>query len=352
MIEFHSEQLVARFLKPGTEEVVEAVSEVRRDPLTGRTMRITAPRPVPAGIHRAPPDIPEKQLHRERCPFCRDLASVAPGLDPAWSAEHQMRCGEAVLFPNLFPYGAFSAVIVLTKEHHVPINQFTREQLRDGLIVAREYVRQVVAAHPEARYVNVTWNLLPPSGGTLVHPHFQVNLDPVPVNSLRETQASSLRFRAAHGCSYWDALVEREREVRQRFVADVGATAWMVPFAPRRHLEMWGVVPQRSSVVSLLDAELENLAEGLHNVLAAYSRIGSNALNMAIETDEGPEDEPAVRMRVAVRSTWRPWYRSDQTHFDVMLEECATIIAPEAAAAALFRPAFGVTAGVSDSLFA
>jgi hypothetical protein len=47
-----------------------------------------------------------------------------------------------------------------------------------------------------------------------------------------------------------------------------------------------------------------------------------------------------VRLRVVARSAWRAWYRSDQTHFDVVLEECATILAPETAAA-LLRPSFG-----------
>jgi len=355
IIEFRSQALVARSLRPGggPQDLTEALSEVRWDPLTGRTMRVTAPRPgMMQAIVRegaSNPELPEKALAAEHCPFCGDLAAVTPGLVPELGGERRLVRGEATLFPNLYPYGCWSAVVSLTRAHHVPIARFPRQVVEDGLWVAREYVRRVRAADPAARYVNVTWNLLPSSGGTLVHPHLQVNCDPVPVNGLRETQEGAAAFRARHDADYFATLVAEERRLGLRFLADLGETAWLLPFAPQAHVEVWGVVPGRTRLTGLGDDALEALAEGLHRVMRAYARAGRNALNMALECDEGQPDapavDPAVRMRVVARSSWRAWYRSDQTHFDVVLEECATILAPEVAAA-LLRPAFDAPAGL------
>ena len=351
-IEFRSQQLVARSVRPGDDATeVEAVSEVRWDPLTGRTMRVTAPRPMvqPRG-GREGDALPEKVVASDGCPFCGDLARLTPGLLPALGGERHLTRGEATLFPNLYPYGCWSAVIALTRAHHVPLPEFSRRQLADGLLVAREYVARVRRADPAARYVNVTWNLLPSSGGTIVHPHFQVNCDPVPVNSLRETQDAAAAFRARHGVDFFAALVGEERRHRARFIADIGPTVWLVPFAPQAHVEVWGLVPGATRFGALSDEAVESLAEGLHDVLQAYARAGRNALNMGLESDEGAPDappvaEPPVRLRTAVRSNWRAWYRSDQTHFDVVLEECATVIAPETAAAML-RPSFDAPDGL------
>jgi galactose-1-phosphate uridylyltransferase len=358
MIEFRSQPLFARSLRAGDDgpsEVTEALSEVRWDPLTGRTMRITAPRPAVLPVPReggGEPELPEKALAADRCPFCDDLARVTPGLVSELGGERRLVRGEATLFPNLYPYGCWSAVIALTRAHHVPLARFPRATLEDGLWVARDYVRRVRRADPAARHVNVTWNLLPSSGGTLVHPHLQVNVDPIPVNSLRETQEGAAAFRARHGADFFETLVAEERRLGLRFLADLGETAWLLPFAPQAHVEVWGVVPGRTRLTELSDATLSALAEGLHRVMQAYARAGRNALNMAIECDEGPAAaavrDPAVRLRVVARSSWRAWYRSDQTHFDVVLEECATVIAPEAAAA-LLRPSFDAPAGVDPT---
>lgn len=352
-IEFRSRPLVARSRRPGTDEVGEATSEVRWDPLTGRTMRVTAPRPfvVPAGgAARSEPELPAKALAAETCPFCGDLSAVTPGLLPALGAERHLARGEGTLFPNLYPYGCWSAVIALTRAHHVPLAAFPRQPVVDGLYLAREYVRRVRRADPAARYVNVTWNLLPSSGGTIIHPHFQVNADPVPVNGLRETQEAAAAFRARHGADYFATLVAEERRLALRFLADIGETAWLLPFAPQAHVEVWGLVPGQTRFGALPDRALEGLADGLYAVMQAYARAGRNALNMALESDEGPPDgppasDPAIRLRVVARSSWRAWYRSDQTHFDVVLEECATVIAPETAAA-LLRPSFGAPDGL------
>ncbi len=345
MIEFRSEPLVARFLRPGGQELCEAVNEVRWDPLTGRTMRITAPgRPVtrpPA----TPEAIPETVLDRDNCPFCKDLAEVTPGIRPTLQSPRALKSGEATLFPNLYPYGTNSAVICLTREHHVPIQRFSRAQLRNGLAVARDYVAKVQAAEPEARYVNITWNLLPPSGGTLIHPHFQVNADHIPVNRLREDLTASARFKERTGSDYWRALIATERRLGTRFLADIGQSAWLVPFAPRGQMEVWGILPHRTKVADLTGAEMDSLAEGLQNILNGYARIGINSLNFAIETDESPPELLPVRLRVVARSIFRAWYRSDQTHFTVVLDEFTTIRAPEMTAANL-RSDFDAPAGL------
>ena len=340
MIEFRRQALTARYRSPDSEEEAEACSEIRWDPLTGRTMRITAPRPMPPRSFFQLPELPEEALHRRGCPFCEELEKVAPGFLPGLAGgRRRLEKGDAVLFPNLYPYGRHSAVVRLSTQHHVPITDFEHGGLTDAFALVREYVSLVRAFDSESRYVTVTWNLLPPSGGTLVHPHWQVNLDPIPVNGFRRTREAAANFRERTGCDFWTALVERERMENTRVLAEIGPSVWLSPFAPEALFELWGLLPRKTRFADLADEDASALVTGLVRALAAYASIGRNALNMSLECDEGDSAGPAMRLRVLARSTYRPWYRSDRTHFHVALDESTTIISPEYVTER-FRPFF------------
>ena len=67
-IEFRSQDLVMTFRQPGSDETTEKISEVRWCPLTGRTMRITARRPLLSSEKlRAPEDLPAEVIDNVDC---------------------------------------------------------------------------------------------------------------------------------------------------------------------------------------------------------------------------------------------------------------------------------------------
>ncbi len=167
-----------RIILPG-ETLPETVStEVRIDPLTGRTARITAPRTDDPPIDFADP--PYRAHVRESaatCPFCPDrILEATPRFAPEIAPEGRFSFGESVLFPNRSPYGPYSAVSTFSPDHFIEIGAFTERHYRDNFINARNYISRVYSVDPAVRYAAVTQNYLPSSGGTLIHPHLQVNL--------------------------------------------------------------------------------------------------------------------------------------------------------------------------------
>ncbi|MGH7758445.1 MAG: hypothetical protein ACREN7_03950, partial [Candidatus Dormibacteria bacterium] len=164
-LRFPSELRPTRILTP--EGWVRQVSELRRDPLTGRSGRVAHF----AGFQLVAPRFEaEVAASRPNCPFCPErLERVTPRLPPRLFAEGRLRRGEATLFPNLSPYDRHSVVISLTREHMVELDGFSQRQLADGLRVAIDYFR-ALAPGPRGSHSLLTWNYMPPAGATQVHP--------------------------------------------------------------------------------------------------------------------------------------------------------------------------------------
>ena len=151
---------------------VEKLSEVRVDPLTGSTSRIL--------------DFPVKQLEksdlgpiaestRQFCPFCPSVVEqITPKFDPSLVPEERYRQGEALCFPNAFPYDENGAVTVISSEHYIPIDGFTAVLIGDALQCCARYLDDLLLGQPEGVYQTINWNFLHLAGSSLVHPHLQV----------------------------------------------------------------------------------------------------------------------------------------------------------------------------------
>lgn len=183
--------------------------EVRRDPLFGDTSRILIFRrrdlgPIDHSAYLAQ-DPPNK------CPFCPErLDKYAARFIPEQVPEGYMRLGEAVCFPNAFPYEALNAVVVMTKHHYLRPGEVKPELLADGLWLAREAFLRLGKG---LGYGSVNWNYMMPAGAGLVHPHFQIVGSAAPT---RAQAAMRSRFRAHgrkhDGASLAKAYVAAERK--------------------------------------------------------------------------------------------------------------------------------------------
>jgi UDPglucose--hexose-1-phosphate uridylyltransferase len=326
-----------RVILPGETEPTTIATEVRVDPLTGRTARITVPRTDDPPIDFSdPPYRAHVEQSAETCPFCPGrILEATPRFAPEIAPGGRFTRGESILFPNRSPYGPHSAVSTFSPAHFIEIGSFTERQYRDNLINARDYISRVCEIDRAVRYAAVTQNYLPSSGGTLIHPHLQVNLFANPTNYLRYLAGHSEAYRKKTGRRFWDELIAREEAVRERFIARTGPVVWLTPFAPQGQREVWAVFEKRSDYRDLTDDELSCLSGGILAVQRYWRDAGLNGFNLGIYSIAGEDRSYRILVRLVVRTRFVPYARNDQSFFEVILGESATDEFPEKIAADL-----------------
>ena len=335
MFERRKEQ--TRIIPPGETRAVTVTTEIRADPLTGLTVRITQPRiddpPIDFGD---PPYLQRIAESAQGCPFCPErLKDSTPRFPSRIVGEGRFVTGQSVLFPNTVPYGRHSAVSTFSPDHFIEIGHFSERDYRDNLINARRYVSRVCEVDRAVRYAAVTQNYLPSSGGTLVHPHLQINLFARPTNYQRRLADCSTRFLKRTGRSFWTELLEREEGLQERFVARTGPIAWLAPFAPAGRKEVWAVFEERSDFREVSDDEISALSRGVLAVERYWRDTGNNGFNIGIYSLADRHESYRILVRMLVRTRFVAYARNDQSYFEVILGEAATDEFPEKIAADL-----------------
>ena len=324
-IEFERQVQEATFYSPLEDfEETTVETEVRVDPLTGRTARVVTDN----FLMPESPAIDDTVLDSEGCFFCPGTVEEATPKYPDWIAPDRGKSGEATSFPNLNPYGAYSNVVALTEEHFVPIDEFTTEQFADGLCAAFQYVRDVFDHDDDARFASVNMNYLRPAGSSLIHPHMQTLVDDRGTNEQRRVAEAARDFYDANDEVYWSELAIDERG-GDRYVAEVGNVHWLAPFAPKHHRHLVGVAAQiHSGVPDPRGDVTHDFAEGLVDVLSYYASLGLNSFNVALFVER---DDPALPpvMNVTARSVFDEYYWSDATFFTSLHDEGVVDVAPE-----------------------
>lgn len=322
---------------PGETRPKTIRAEVRIDPLTGRTARITAPRTDDPPIDfSAPPYRRHVDESGRTCPFCPGrIQDATPRFLPEIAPEGRFTFGGSILFPNRSPYGPYSAVSTFSPDHFIEIGEFSEQHYLDNFTNARSYISRVCAIDPSVRYAAVTQNYLPSSGGTLIHPHLQVNLFVKPTNYLRELDTFSADFLKKKGRPFWDELVGREEATGDRFIARTGPIVWLCPFAPSGQKEVWAIFVGRSDFRELTDEELSALGRGIVAVQRYWRETGNNGFNLGIYSIAGLGESYRMLVRMVVRTRFVPYARNDQSFFEVILGEAATDEFPEKIAADL-----------------
>jgi galactose-1-phosphate uridylyltransferase len=324
-IEFDSDVQEATFHSPLADFAETTVeTEIRVDPLTGRTARVVTDNFLTPDDHT----IDESVLDSEGCFFCPGTVGEATPTYPDWMGVDRGTVGEATSFPNLNPYGAYSNVVALTDEHYVPIDEFTTEQLADGLCAGLQYVRDVFDHDDDANFASVNMNYLRPAGSSLIHPHMQTLVDDRGTNAQRRVADAARAFYDDHDEPYWAELALEERG-GPRYVAEVGNVHWVAPFAPRHHRHLQGFAAQIHTGVPDPSGDVtHDFAEGLANVLSYYDSLGLNSFNVAMFLER---DDPAIPpvLNVTARSVFDEYYWSDATFFTTLHGEGVVDAAPE-----------------------
>ena len=331
---FHKERIVVRFVAPAGLPA-EKIVEVRTDPVTGRSCRITLARAQEkeAGTAALPEPPPEAAL-TAGCPFCQPQVNrLTPQLPEGFAPTGRLVCGESVLFPNLYPYGLFSAVSLFDQRHFVEIGTADPGTYADSFINCRQYLKRAIDLEPRAHYMAITQNHLPSAGGSLVHPHLQVHADLAAPNHLRFLQERAQAYHETQGRLLMSDYLEREIDSRERIIGRSGDWHWLAAYAPEGFYEIWAILPGFVSLVGVTDTQWRDLSTGLMGAQAFFRSLNRNGYNLGLVAVEKPESRLELRLRVVVRANHAPWARNDHTGYEVILGDMATFTTPEETAA-------------------
>lgn len=271
-------------------------NEIRKDPLTGRTSRICHFRE----LKWKKPDLDKLIAGTEKwCPFCPDkVLKVTPCFPADIVPEGRMTLGDKFLFPNIAPYDRLSAIATFGNRHYLPMTEIEPQRISDGFRLAMKYFRHLHAmGHPESVYHLVSWNYMPASGSSIIHPHLQVFATSYAPNMLREKLQAAKTYMEVNGTNYWADLIKAEKANGDRFLGEVGRTTWLTVFAPLGTVgDVVAVVDETCCTLELTDHDLDDIAVGLTKLMAAYDRMGIYNFNMSFFT--GSLKDPHTRFHL------------------------------------------------------
>ncbi len=327
---FKSRTIKAEFIDPSGIGVSHDI-QIRKNPITGRTSRVTFARinEKEAGADHLP-EPPPGACDTHLCPFCSSqIGKSTPKLLPEFDKSGHMKHGKSVLFPNLFPYGAHSAVSIFNDDHFVEIGDAKQGDYADCFVNCTNYLGKIKNHDDKTVFMAITQNHLPSAGGSLIHPHLQVQADAQASNHHRFLQNRSRQYFDANSSFIFTDYAAMEKKENKRYIGATGKWEWMAAFAPEGFFEIWGVLPSATSIFALTANDWADLSRGVVNTQKLYRSLFRNGYNLGMLSIEKKMSKLDLKVSMVVRSNYAPWVRSDYTGFEVMLGDMATFTSPE-----------------------
>ncbi|HWR98726.1 MAG TPA: hypothetical protein VN317_09935, partial [Candidatus Methanoperedens sp.] len=208
--------------------------EVRRDPILGGTSVLNSHLAGKQGFFGENDRAFIARLAAESagtCVFCGGaLASRTASYPDDLVPGGRLARGEATLLPNLFALGAYHPLVVLSRAHFLELDGFTPALLADGLALTRDFLRLVHRRDQSAAYAFVGANYLLPAGASIVHPHLQMLVTPLPYTRHARLIEACRLHHERHGSSCLDELAREEERLGARFIGRRGAWRWFAAF--------------------------------------------------------------------------------------------------------------------------
>ncbi|MFS0574660.1 hypothetical protein AB1K83_03445 [Sporosarcina sp. 179-K 3D1 HS] len=318
-ISFEAKEEFFTFHDPMQEgKLIDRKTEVRFDPLTGETSRII----FDPGAPFSPPDYEAlgKETEGAKCPFCpENVESFTPRFPEELVKGGRLIKNEAVAFPNLFPYSKHNAVVRMCDQHYVKLDEFTVPIISDAFSAAFAYLEKVAESDADTKYASINWNYLPPSGGSILHPHIHVLASEHPTNYQRIMESGDNRLAE---------LLEEEQKRDERFIGKVGSISWVHAYAPKSHVDFIGVF-DAASIKDLTEEAWKDLAESVTRFFKYYGEVGLASFNLGLfipMTDGGNE---RVHVRMIPRMTTGMLETSDMNVFNYLHQEPLCLKVPE-----------------------
>jgi galactose-1-phosphate uridylyltransferase len=179
----------------------------------------------------------------------------------------------------------------------------------------------------------ITQNHLPSAGGSLIHPHLQINAERIAGNHHRFLKEKADHYYQETGHFLFSDYFQSEKEAGSRYIGNTGSWEWMAAYAPEGFFEIWGILPEVTSFLAVEPLVWKDLARGVLNVQKFYRSLCRNGYNLGLLSVEVPSSRLELRAVMMVRSNYAPWVRNDHTGFELMFGDMATFTLPEEIAA-------------------
>lgn len=320
--------------------------EIRKDPLLGDTSVYNPVQreKVKTFFSRNDESLIEDMVRESslKCLFCgENVEKSTPRYPPEIVPDGRLRVGEALLFPNLFPVAKYHAVISVSRRHFLRLPEFSPELIADSLRAAQAFTRLVYARDPEALFVAVNANYLFPAGASLVHPHLQMIMSPLPYSYHGRLLTAAAEYHEDNGSCFYRDLIETERIRGERYVAGRGQWHWMTAFSPLGMNEITAVHESSADFAGLPYGHIDALAYGISRVLLLYDELGHLSFNYSLLSAKAPAAQESFRcvLRIVNRQNLTANYRNDDFFLQKLLQSDFIVNLPEELALRL-RPLF------------
>jgi len=218
---------------------------------------------------------------QERCPFCPErILEKVPKFPESIAKGGRIIEGQTIIFPNLNPFGENHAVGVISNAHFLDVEQFNPSLLSATIIASQRYIKAIYANKPADKYPVFVWNYLPPSAGSIIHPHIQMLVEDEPIPELQKHMKNSSEYYKLHSRNFYADLVEAELSAGERYVGGNESVHVITSFAPRGFNEVQFIFPKASSFTDLNKTQVEHFAEALVKVFAGYKSVGVGSFNL------------------------------------------------------------------------
>ncbi len=264
------------------------MSELRRDPITGRYVIIAPERLLSRAAFDRP--APIGAIGGDMCPFCEGQEAIAgrellawrppdsphnsPGWqvrvvvnrEPALRVESQLGDAADTLFQSFGGLGAHE-VVIESPRHRATFASMTGEEVWRVLWAWRERMRDL-RRDTRLKSFLIVKNVGSRAGATLDHPHSQLLAMPlVPQHLEDELTGARVYNGQTTRCVFCD-LVEQELASDQRVVGSDAGTIAFTPFASRVPFETWVMSRgHHPAFEDITDESMSAIAERLRDVM-------------------------------------------------------------------------------------
>jgi len=337
-VEFRKIIVKAKLLNPFKKFSLDVQSiEYRKDPLLDRWTRINTLR---ASRMKQIEEKNEKMFEKmvkeskAKCPFCPErVLTDTPMFTSNLVDSGRFKRNTFILFPNLFPFAKYHSVGIISRKHYLELNSISQDILENCLIGCKDLFKLIISKDPDARYVMVNLNHLPPAGASIIHPHVQIIQDYKPTVMLEKTLKASENYYKTYGNCFWNDLVESEKKIGKRFISNGKILDWVASFAPLADKEVIGICKlHKECFTDLNNDELDKMAKDISTMLSLlHNKLGVKSINMSIfSAPIGLKYEHfKIHVRIISRSKPTTLYTNDMGFMEILQNEPIVTSLPE-----------------------
>lgn len=274
------------------------------------------------------------ELSTKNCFFCpKNIDKATPKFPPEISKKGRIKLGETTVFPNLFPFAKYHGTATITENHYQDLEDFTKVQIEDTISASIDYFKRIAALG--AKYFSLSWNHLPPSGASIIHPHVQLIGDEVPTHTTNTYMKASKKYYKENSENYWLRLVKEEERLSERFIGRIGRIAWISSFAPLGNSEISMVFEGGSSLLDLTQKDVSDISEGIRRILKGYSNTGKTSFNFTMYSGLRNMEDFCLNAKIITRPNMQKYYTADTGFMETLHQERIVETLPESLAAEL-----------------